>query len=240
MKQLLLSLTVIVVVASLAAVGTYARFIDTETSENNIFQADPLDLILENPWGVGEPWGHSVLRTWHYENMYPDPGFMEPGDMLTSQVYLKSFGTSQADHVDIYCVNVNSEPDWDTPAENEAEDTILGYDVPPSPGHGIYDKDAVMIIVNMTYHTIPIIWGEENSYNGAFFTDDNGDGRISLAEFEAQSLHGLPPVPDGGEMAFCMTVKFATTMLRNGLEVEVGNEYQGDQTMMTLIFILMQ
>ncbi len=228
MKQLLLSLTIILVTGSLAAVGTYAGFMDTETSSGNTFQADSVELVLANPMGIGESEGHSVLRTWHYENKFP-PGLMEPGDVLSSHVYLKAFSTGIDDHVDIRCINVNSEPDYDTDAENAAEDAILGYDVPTTPGEGVFDKDTVMIITGMSYHTIPIIWGEYNSFNTAFFTDTSGDGRISLDEFEAQGLQGLTPVPNSGVITFLMTVKFADG---------IWNEYQGDRTNMTLIFTL--
>ncbi|GAI42300.1 unnamed protein product, partial [marine sediment metagenome] len=69
MRRVLLALITIIVVASLAAVGTYAGFIDTETSEGNILEAGTLDLFLENPTGVGASLGHGVLRTWHYENL---------------------------------------------------------------------------------------------------------------------------------------------------------------------------
>jgi hypothetical protein len=231
MKQIFLALMVIVATVSLATVGIYAGFVDTETSEGNIIQADSIDLFLSNPYGIGEQSGHSVLRTWHFENRYPTPGLLEPGDVLTSQIILKAFGSSTAHHVDIICRNVNLELDWDISSENAREAEILGEPVDPSPNHGIYDKDTVMIITNLTYHIIPIIWGEYNSFNPAYIEDMTGDGRISLDELEAQGLHGLPPVPDdGGQMTFSMTVKFADG---------TWNEYQGDETQMTLIFALM-
>lgn len=230
MKQLFLALTVILVAGSLAAAGTYAGFIDSETSSDNAFQTDSVELILENPLGIGDSEGHSVVRTWHYENKFP-PGLMEPGDVISSHVYLEAFSTHIDDHVDIRCINVNSEPDWDTDAENAAEDAILGYDVPPDPGFGVFDKDTVMIITGMSYHTMPIIWGEYNSFDTAIFTDTSDDGRISLDEFEAQGLYGLTPVPNSGVITFTMTVKFADG---------IWNEYQGDRTNMTLIFTLVR
>ena len=89
-----------------------------------------------------------------------------------------------------------------------------------------------MIIISMTYHGTPIISGEYNSYGG-WFTDTSGDGRISLDEFEAQGLHNLTPVPDsGGIVPFSMMIKFA--------DDDPYNEYQGDATNMTLIFMLVQ
>ena len=280
MRRVLLALITIIVVASLAAVGTYAGFIDTEISEGNTLEAGTLDLFLENPTGVGDSLEHGVLRTWHYENQTP-PELMEPGDVLTSHVKLKAFGTGEGDHVDIHCVNVNSEPVSDMDAENIAENEILitygndrdddvdgrideddidGIDndgdglidedpdpatgpVPTTPNRGVYDKDRVMIITSMTYHTTNIISG--GYINPEFFVladdDLDGDGRISLYEFQEKGLHGLTPVPnDEGDITFSMTVKFAETMKRGGAWVSVGNEYQGDATNMTLIFALMQ
>ena len=280
MRQVLLALITIIVVASLAAVGTYAGFIDTETSEGNFVEAGTLDLFLENPTGVGDSLGHGVLRTWHYENL-TSGNLMEPGNVLSSYVKLKAFSTGEGDHVDIHCVNVNSEPVSDIDAENVAENEILithggGIDddadglideddidgtdndgdglidedpnsatgpVPTTPNRGVYDKDRVMIITSMTYHTTTIIAG---SYiNPVFFVlpddDLDGDGRISLYEFQVKGLHGLTPVPDSeGEITFFMTIEFAEMMKRGDAWVSVGNEYQGDATNMTLIFALMQ
>ena len=280
MRQVLLALIIIIVVASLAAVGTYAGFIDTETSEGNFVEAGTLDLFLENPTGVGASLGHGVLRTWHYENLTP-PEFMEPGDVLTSHVKLKAFSTGKGSYVDILCVNVNSEPVSDMDAENIAENEILitngggvdddadglideddidGIDndsdglidedpnpatgpVPAALNHGVYDKDRVMIITSMTYHTTTIISGSYINPDFFVLADDDldGDGRISLYEFQVKGLHGLTPVPnDEGEITFFMTVEFALMMKRGGAWVPVGNEYQGDATNMTLIFTLMQ
>jgi hypothetical protein len=230
MRQLLLSLVIILVAGSLAVVGTYAGYVDTETTTDNVFQTASTELVLENPLGIGESEEHGVLRTWHYENDFALE-LMEPGDVVSSHVYLHSFGRGLDDYVDIRCINLNSEPDRDTDAENAAEDAILGEDVPNDPGIGTFDKDTVMIITGMSYHTMPIIWGEYNSYNAAIFTDTSGDGRISLDEFEAQGLHDLTPVPDSGVITFMMTVKFADG---------IWNEYQGDRTNMTLIFTLMK
>jgi len=277
-KQVVLALITILAVASLAAVGTYATFIDTETSEGNSLQAGTLDLILKNPTGVGDSLGHSVLRTWHYENL-PSPELMEPGDVLSSHVKLNAFGSGEGDHVDIRCVNVNIEPASDMDAENIAENEILityGYDrdddvdglideddidgidndgdglidedpnpitgpVPTTLNRGVYDKDRVMIITSMMYHTTTIISG--TYINPEFFVlpddDIDGDGRISLYEFQVKGLYGLTPVPNSeGEITFFMTVEFAEMMKRGGAWVPVGNEYQGDATNMTLIFIL--
>jgi len=242
MKPVLSAMIVILAVASLAAVGTYAGFSDIETSRDNYLETAELNLRLENPDSIGEQWDESVLRTWHYEKKFPpapNPGAppwygrMQPGDSINSYVYLEADGTFVGNHIDIYCSNVNEELDLDTEIENERENELLGNPSPPiprDPNQGIYDKDTKMIITYMKYHTTVIISGEYD-FDPAFFTDTSGDDRISLDEFEAQGLQGLTPVPDSGTITFSMDVKFADGD---------WNEYQGDRTNMTLFFALMQ
>jgi predicted ribosomally synthesized peptide with SipW-like signal peptide len=277
MKSIVLAVMVIAGVASLAAVGTYAGFVDTETSEGNTFQASTLDLFLENPQGTGEQVGHGVKQTWHWENSV-NHRLMEPGDFVDSSVRIRSFSDAPASYVDIKCVNVNSELSPDVATENAAENTILtggvGWDddfdglidedavddidndgdglidedppsgtIPVTPNRGVYDKDRVMIITYMKYQTTNIINLGINYINPAFFTpadDLNGDGRISLYEFSVKGLHNLTPVPltVPGGIEFNMNIWFATDTMRHGSRVAVGDEYQGDQTDMTVIFTL--
>jgi len=256
MKPILSAIIVILAVASLAAVGTYAAFSDIETSRDNYLETAELNLQLKTPGDIGEQWDESVLRTWHYEEKFPpDPtpgaqpwyGRMQPGDSISSYVYLEADGTFVGNHIDIYCSNVNEELDPDTDIENEAEATILGWDVPVDPNNGIYDKDTVMIITYMSYHQTVIISGDYINPAYFFLDDDDlddddidDDGRISLYEFQVKGLHDLTPVPDSGTITFSMDVKFAETMKRGDDWVPVGNEYQGDRTNMTLLFALMQ
>jgi len=241
MKPVLLAIIVIITVASLATVGTYASFSDIETSRDNYFETAELNLWLENPDSTGEQWDESVLRTWHYENKYPSSaptlapwyGRMQPGDSINSNVNLEADGTFVGNHIDIYCSNVNEELDLDTDIENQRENELLGNPTPPiprDPNQGIYDKDTVMIITYMKYHQTVII-SSEYVFDLVFFIDTSGDGRISLDEFEKQPLLGLTPVPTDGTITFTMDVKFAEG---------AGDEYQGDRTNMTLFFALMQ
>ena len=242
MKPVLLAIILIITVASLATVGTYASFSDIETSRDNYFETAELNLWLENPDSTGEQWDESVLRTWHYEEkLPPDPtpdappwyGRMQPGDSINSYIYLEADGTFVGNHIDIHCSNVNEELDLDTDIENQRENELLGNPIPPilrDPNQGIYDKDTVMIITYMKYHTTVII-SSEYVFDPAFFNDTSGDGRISLDEFEKQPLLDLTPVPTDGTITFTMDVKFAE---------DAGDEYQGDRTNMTLFFALMQ
>lgn len=125
MKRILLSVIVILAVASLATVGTFAYFSDSESSQGNTLQMGSLDLKLADPseWFGDDPLGDSVTQTWYL----PDS---MPGDVVTGELQLANYGTTPADHVDIDCVNQNFDP--------------LG---------GWSDKDTVMIIKVMTYNS---------------------------------------------------------------------------------------
>jgi len=222
MKQILLSLVVIVVVGSLAAAGTYAGFSDTETSQGNYFETGSLDLQLGDtlPYPGGtwpykpdedygqDPDGDSVLATWDYHLGYP--GGMESGDWLESLVKLRNVGNIEATSLDISCHNENTAP----------------------PG-GSLDKDTKMIIVELIYFNSSItpvnLLTDPDPQKRVQDMDD--DGQITLHDWELDPIVGLPPPPIGTEAAVRMTVLF---------HPNAGNDYQGCSTMMTLFFGLMQ
>ena len=201
-----------------------------------------MNLILNNPTGIGEQLGESVIRIWHYDYKFPpdpDPnlppwyGRMEPGDEISSYIILEGEGDTPPDaYVNIYCSVVNEELDDDEDIENIRQDLLTREDIPHDKGWGIYDKSSVMIITYMRYHMTEII-SNETTY--IHFTDTTGDGLISLDEFCEQPLEGLTPAPNSMIM-FDMTVKFADGTAENGF----WNEYQGDRTNMTLMFSLVQ
>ena len=267
MRQVLLALITIIAVASLAAVGSYAHFSDTETSPDNVLETGSLDLQLGD-WNEGftdDPLYDSVTQTWYYGGSYP-PG-MSPGDSLEAAVYLTNVGDSAGDHLDIYCVIVNTElDDYDVyPSEHDAEqakvggrdddddglvdedpldgadndgdgliDEDLGYGdvVPLEPGYGIFDKDKVMIINYMKYQNagaIDIVWNDGTEWDPTYMADVDGDGKITLYDFKKHPVPNLPP-PVGG---------FANLSMKVTFDINAGDEYQGDQTQMTLIFNLL-
>lgn len=266
MKQVLLALTTIIAVASLAAVGTLAHFSDTETSPGNVLETGSLDLQLAD-WSedfMVDPLYDSVTQTWYYLGAYP-PG-MSPGDSLEGVVYLRNVGDSAGDQLDIYCDIVNTElTEQDTSAEHLAEnanvggrdddddglvdedpldgidndgdgliDEDLGYgeDVPLAPGYGIFDKDKVMVISDMEYQNAPpaieIVSNNGTSWDPAYMADVDGDGKITLYDFKKHPVRNLPPPVSG----------LAHLSMKVTLDINAGNEYQGDQTQMTLIFNL--
>lgn len=269
MKQVLLALITIIAVASLATLGTFAHFSDTETSPDNVLETGSLDLQLADwdEGFTDDPLYDSVTQTWYYLGSYP-PG-MSPGDSLEAAVYLTNVGSLTGDRLDIYCVIVNTElDDYDVfPSEHDAEqakvggrdddddglvdedpldgadndgdgliDEDLGFKdvVPLEPGYGIFDKDKVMIINDMEYQNSPpspivIVSNNGTSWDPTYMADVDNDGKITLYDFKKHPVHNLPP-PVTGLAHFEMKVTFA---------INAGDEYQGDQTQMTLIFNLL-
>jgi predicted ribosomally synthesized peptide with SipW-like signal peptide len=233
MKQVLLSLTIIMVVASLGAAGTYAGFVDTEVVQGNKFQAGSLELQLgdtypypgEYSWtfepdeDYGEnPLGGSVEATWHYFPGYS--GGMEPGDHLTSRVYLRNWGTAEATSVDIECVNVNYD---------------LSMNVVSVP------KDAVMVIEYLKYWNNPlldIVWtdGSGQHWNSSYIDDEDGDSRITLRDWQLHSITGLdPPPPNGAALDMKVVFDPPTNTQHPYYRADL---YSGYKTNMTLIFTL--
>ncbi|MCK4527876.1 hypothetical protein KAW18_10935 [candidate division WOR-3 bacterium] len=186
-------------------------------------QGDCPDLKLgDKDEGFGDPpLGDSVEATWVLSNAMP-------GDTVTETLSLQNFG-DPAHRLEMNCTNDNSEPTDDNEPENEAEDKLLGYDVPTDAGHGIYDIDSEMIITYMTYDGILIIWGEKNDFDPAYVNDIDGDGQISLDDLEHQIIT-LPP-PNDGIWALTMTIKF---------DEDAGNEYQSDEVKTTFIFVIIE
>jgi len=230
MKQVLLALTVILVVASLAAVGTYASFSDIETSTGNYLETGSFDLQLgdeapevmrsgyttpEYPGGYAEdygedPLGDSVEETW----LLPQA---DVGDTVTSLVWVRNVGSLPGDHLDVYCTINNIDADNDT-------------DIP---------KDEMLVINYLTYYdkfktfSIPVVYTISNVQycTAPYMANMDTDPRITLNDLE---LHGIPglPVPIGDFIKLEMSVTFDPT--------SNPNQYQGDETQMTLMFALMQ
>lgn len=216
MKQVLLAVTVIIVVASLAAVGTYASFSDIETSEGNYFRTGSFDLQLKDAdEGYGEdPEGESVAQTWDFELQgYAPNGGLDPGEWLVGTVYLKNFGTVEALSLDIGCFT-----------ENFDEDGIPTFD----------GKNTTMLINELTYTydstTVPIVWNNGASWAG-YIDDEDGDLRITLYDWEEHSICGLTPPAVNSEAELYMMVTF---------DPPISNPYAGHETIMRLTFALMQ
>ena len=226
MKRVLLALITILSVASLATVGVLAHFSDTEESRDNYLETGSLDLQLgddapvvmrwnsttpEYPGGTAEGFGEDPLGDSVTETWLL-PG-ADVGDTVDSCIYVRNVGSLSGDHLDIYCTIEN----------------IDLYD-------GISNKDEMMVINSLVYcnsSRIPIVWtiGDSQHFDPTYIDDEDGDSRITLNDLE---LHGIPglPVPDS---------TFTRLEMRVTFDVAPGvdpNQYQGDETRMTLIFNL--
>ena len=224
MKRVFLALTVIVVVVSLATAGTFAHFSDTEESQDNYLETGSLDLQLgddapevirgngtvEYPDAEAEAYGEDPLGDSVTETwLLPNA---EVDDTVTSCVHLRNVGDLSGDDLYVDC-------------------RIRNIDFQG----GTSDKDEMLVINSLVYRdssSISIVWTNVTGqhYNPAFIDDDDGDGRITLNDLE---LHGLVlPVPNTGFTRLCMRVTLDVP-----LDID-PNQYQGDETQMTLIFTL--
>jgi len=217
MRQIVGSVIVILVVASLGVMGTFAHFVDTEVSQGNVYQAGILNLILSD----GDPasQGDGIDHTWNIFLAFPH-------DSVSRSVHLTNFGTV-GDYVDVEYVCTNS------------------WHVSPPPDHPLHPKDAVLIVTGMTYargtpDEETLVWVSdarwpdfgEYHFDPGRITDYNADGLISLDDLERQRIE-FSPAPDAGPLDFRMSIQF---------EPQFGpypdNEYQDVETDMTVIFTL--
>ena len=271
MKSVGIAVVIVIFAVSMAVMGTYADFSDTESIGDNTIQTGSLDLRLANADGFSGANPDGVSQTWYYANQYP--AGMAPGDWLEGAVYLQDTGSGIADHLDVYCNIKNDEESGgnDTDAENLRENEILitnggGVDndhdglvdedsvddvdndgdglidedpppgsppIPVTPNRGIYDKDKMMIINYLKYQntaTIDIVWGDGKFWDPQYMADWDGDGTITLHDFEHHPVTNLPP-PVSSLSNLSMKVTFGQANLNL-------NEYQGDRTNMTLVFAL--
>ena len=96
-KKILISLSVIGVVSTIAIGGTIAYFSDVETSAGNTLTAGTLDLKIRDQ---DEFYRDGVTATWMATDVKPgnEYAFLVPFVQLT-----KTFGSIDADHLEITC-----------------------------------------------------------------------------------------------------------------------------------------
>jgi len=182
MKRILTAIVLIGIVAMLAGAGTFAYFSDTETSTGNTFTAGTLDLKIRNG---DESWGDGVTSTWTMSNM-------KPGDTCTGFLGLRNEGTVSADHLEITCSSIVTDP---AGPESDTEE-------------GTTDMDEAMEITHMLYYDDT--WSVDLL---ALLIDHNGNGIKDLDDFETQGFDDLPP-PNGATW-FEMDLRFHPTLADN-------------------------
>jgi len=224
-KQVLLALTVILVVASLAGVGTYASFSDIETSTGNYVETGDLDVQLGDdapmvtrkdgtieypsatPEDFGEdPMGDSVTETWLLPNAVV-------GDTVDSCVWIRNMGSIDGEYLNVYCTTENID--------------FYGEES---------NKDEMLVINDLIYRNgpgIPLVQTTPSGqqYQHPYVSDDDGDGRITLHDLALYGIRDLP-IPSSDFSRLEMSVTF---------DVPPGvdhNQYQGDETRITFTFHL--
>ena len=181
MKQTLISVIVIGLIALTAGAGTYAYFSDTETSTGNTFTAGTMDLKIKDG---GEYWTDGITTAeWTLPNMLP-------GDSTYGSVSFKNVGSIYADHMEIgadYTITDPPGPESDTQENTPADDmagnmtiTVMEY---------TYDStkiDCLPLIANM-----------------------NGNGVKDLYDLKYGGVDGLPLAQSGEQPAYIdMLVQF--------------------------------
>jgi predicted ribosomally synthesized peptide with SipW-like signal peptide len=181
MRKMLVSLSIIGVVAAIAIGSTIAYFSDVGTSSGNTFTAGTMDLKIKNG---GRYWSDGITTAeWTLSNM-------KPGDSEYGSVDIKNFGSVYADHLEITCDYTITDPpgpESDT-EENTPADKMAGK----------------MIITTMIYtynnreiDCLPLI------------TDANGNQVTDLFDLKANGLDNLPLAQVGVQLASLdMILKF--------------------------------
>ena len=234
MKKILVSLSIISVVATIAIGGTIAYFSDVESSKGNTFSAGILDLKIRDQ---DEFYGDGVTATWTASDVKPgnEYKFLVPFVQLT-----KTYGSIDADHLEIACNYsvIEEEPCIES-------DTDCNTDEHPD------EMAKEMLITRCVYkenaNCIDCLTGQRHvgydPINGVCagdvletrddwkIEDQNGDGKVSFYDLKSDELDNLPPVPNLWIPQFEMSVKFAET---------AGNDFQGDTFDLTMIFTLNQ
>lgn len=214
MKKILVSISVIGVVAAVAIGGTIAYFSDTETSTGNTITAGTLELEIRDQ---NEGFGNGVTATWTAQDVKPGNQY----DFTVPFVGLRKLGTINADHLEIA-------DDYKVIEENPCIESDTDCQTNLNP-----DKMAKeMIITRCKYYDALIINCLTNLNPDYRIEDKDGDGKITFYDLKQDPLDNLPPV--GGSYAFGyfeMGVKFAES---------AGNDFQGDTFDLTMIFTLNQ
>ena len=236
MKKILVSISIIGMVAVIAIGATVAYFQDTETSSGNTFSAGILDLKIKDN---DEDWGDGVHATW------TAPPDVKPGDAWDFRIPFvqmqKSWdSTVPGNHLEItsdYSV-VEESPclEGDTDCQTNLHPGEMAKEMLIT--RGIYKGNFGCIDALTGMH-----WTQYNSSNhtcvGDVITqsndwkieDQNVDGKISFYDLKNDELDNLPPPSNVGMYDYEMSVKFAET---------AGNDFQGDTFDLTMIFTLNQ
>ncbi|MBZ9577837.1 SipW-dependent-type signal peptide-containing protein [Patescibacteria group bacterium] len=198
MKKILVSLSIIGVVAAVVIGATSAYFSDTETSTGNTLTAGTLDLQVVFPYG-GEPYaGFPGTQTYNGENIPPvEINDVKPGDEGVLRYHINNIGTIGGE-ISITLSNVTNSPGATPEPELTPDNGELGAN----------------LVINIWYGDE----GEYPDYSNHVVTDtiinDLNNIKYLLGDLTAE---GDPTTTDGKDI-----------MIEWKLPLSVGNEVQGD------------
>ncbi len=234
MKRILISLSIIGVVAVIAVGGTIAYFSDTETSKGNTLTAGVLDLKVRDQ---DEFYRDGVTATWTATDVKPgnEYAFLVPFVQLT-----KTYGSIDADHLEIGC-------DYSVKEENPCLESDTDCETNLHPGEMAKEMLITRCVYKEDARCIDCLTGKRHDgydpLNGVCvgvvsetrtdwrIEDQNADGKISFYDLKNDKLDNLPPVTNIMTPQFEMGVKFSES---------AGNDFQGDSFDLTMIFTLNQ
>ena len=234
-KKLIVSLSVIGVVAAIAIGGTIAYFSDVETSAGNTITAGTLDLKIRDQ---DEAYKDGVTATWTATDVKPgnEYAFLVPFVQLT-----KTYGSFAADHLEItadYAV-VEEAPclESDTDYQTNFHPDAMAKEMLVT--RCVYKEDAKCIDCLTGKHfdgydpINGVCVGNVLETRNDWKIEDQTplDGKISFYDLKNDALDNLPPVTNIMTPQFEMGVKFAES---------AGNDFQGDIFDLTMIFRLNQ
>ncbi|MDD5095606.1 MAG: hypothetical protein PHV74_14700 [Dehalococcoidia bacterium] len=205
-KKVLLALLVIGIILSVETVAALA-LLDREREDTEGVYAcasTGIDLKLSDP-DEPDP-RNGVTATWAMENI-------KPGDETGGWVRLYNTGSTAGHRMDIAVFNAVIDPPG---PESDAQENTL-------------DLDKQMMITDLQY----TYCNGKRRAGLSDLRDMDGDGYISLDDFERQGLSIAANHPPGKN-------KYYTLSMSLRFNPMAGNEYQGDQVTMTMRFTLSQ
>lgn len=217
MNRLLMSFIAILLAAGLVGAGAFAYFSDTETSEDNTFNAGTMELKVTD----GDPgeWGDGCSLTWVLSQIVP--GADTPGvDEVTAFVTLKRLGSITPDHLEIQASVFLDESFNQVESDTNQSSTAS-------------EMAAKMQITSLTYNSLDLLNHHLN--------DADGDGFLTLNDMtydpddplNPNGLDDLLPIPGTNVgTPFTMTLKW--------IEGAGDNDFQGDTLEVEIDFTLNQ
>ncbi len=216
MKRILVSLSIIGIVAAIVIGATVAYLFDAETSIGNTLSADDgPNLIIRDQ---DEDWkDNDVAATWAASDVKPGNTY------IFEKPFVGLRSSDTADHLEITCDYQVIEEDPCVESDTDCQTNLTPDEMAKE-----------MLITNCVYWDGGLWWPINclNDANPDYRIDDkDGDGKITFYDLKNDELDNLPPPIPGSDTWFKMSVKFAET---------AGNDFQGDTFDLTMAFTLNQ